>query len=57
MGKPVARDEIPLQPQVLVEPFGGHFSDKRIAYKVLRLGYYCPTLFRDAKKYVRSCDN
>ena len=31
--------------------------DKRIAYKVLRLGYYWPTLFRDAKKYIRSCDS
>ena len=27
------------------------------AYKVLHLGYYWPTLFRDAKKYVRSCDS
>ena len=39
------------------EPCGVHFVDKRTAYKVLRLGYYWPTLFRDAKKYVRSCDS
>ena len=39
------------------EPCGGHFSDKRNAYKVLNLGYYCPTLFKDAKTYVKSCDN
>ena len=39
------------------EPCGGHFADKSIAYKVLYLGYYWPTLFRDAKKYVRSCDS
>ena len=39
------------------EPCGGHFADKRTTYKVLRLGYYWPTLFRDAKKYVRSCDS
>ena len=35
------------------EPCGGHFADKRRAYKVLHLGYYWPPLFRDAKKYVR----
>ena len=39
------------------EPCGGHLADKMITYKVLRLRYYCPTLFRDAKKYVRSCDS
>ena len=39
------------------EPCGGHFADKRTAYKVLHLGYYWPTLFRDAKAYVKSCDN
>lgn len=38
-------------------PCGGHFFDKRTTYKVLHLGYYWPTLFRDAKKYVRSCDS
>jgi hypothetical protein len=27
------------------EPCGGHFADKMTAYKVLRLGYYWPTLF------------
>jgi hypothetical protein len=39
------------------EPYGGHFADKMTTYKVLCLGYYCPTIFRDAKKYVRSRDN
>ena len=38
-------------------PCGGHFSDKRTAYKILQSGYYWPTLFRDAKRYVRSCDS
>ena len=38
------------------EPCGGHFVDKRAAYKILHLGYYWTTLFRDAKKYVRNCD-
>ena len=39
------------------EPCGGHFPDKRIGHKVLRMGYYWPTNFRDAKKYVQACDN
>ena len=39
------------------EPCGGHFVDKRTTYKILCLGYYWPTLFRDTKKYVRSCDS
>ena len=33
-------------------PCGGHFSNKRTAYKILHSGYYWPTLFRDAKRYV-----
>ena len=28
------------------EPCGGHFADKRKAYKILGLGYYCPTLLK-----------
>jgi len=38
-------------------PCGGHFSDKRIAYKVLHQGYYWPALFKDAEKYVQGCDS
>ena len=39
------------------EPCGGHFDDKIIAYKVLNSGYRWPTLFKDAKTYVKSSDN
>jgi hypothetical protein len=39
------------------EPCGGNFVDKQTSYKILHLRYYWPTLFRDAKKYVRSCDS
>ena len=39
------------------EPCGGHFDDKIIAYKVLNSGYRWPTLFKDAKTYVKICDN
>ena len=38
-------------------PCGGHFSDKWTAYKVLHQGYYWPTLFKDAAKYVQRCDS
>ena len=30
-------------------PCGGHFSGKRKTYKILHLGHYWPTLFRDSK--------
>lgn len=38
-------------------PCGGHFADKRTAQKVLRMGYYWPSIFKYAKKYVRACDS
>eukprot|EP00253_Pinus_taeda_P023927 PITA_23927 len=38
-------------------PCGGHFVDKTTTHKVLRMGYYWPSLFKDAKKYVRACDS
>eukprot|EP00253_Pinus_taeda_P026402 PITA_26402 len=39
------------------EPCGGHFADQRIGHKVLQMGYYWPTIFKDAKKYAQACDN
>jgi len=39
------------------EPCGGHFVHKRTSYKILSLGYYWPSIFKDAKEYVKSCDN
>jgi len=39
------------------EPCGGHFVDERIAYKILSLRYYWPSIFKDAKEYVRRCDS
>ena len=38
-------------------PCGGHFFDKRKAYKVLHSGYYWPSIFKDAAKYVKGCDS
>ena len=39
------------------EPCGGHFVDRRTRHKVLQMGYYWPTIFKDAKKYVQACDS
>ena len=32
-------------------------SDERRAYKILSLGYYWPSLFKDTKEYVKRCDS
>jgi hypothetical protein len=54
----VREDEIPEILQSCHDgPGGGHFSNKRTPYKVLHLGYYWPSIFKDAAKYVRSCDS
>ena len=37
-------------------PVGGHFSGDTTAHKILRAGYYCPTLFKDAHDHVQKCD-
>ena len=37
-------------------PVGGHFFRGTTAHKILRAGYYWPTLFKDAHAYVRKCD-
>lgn len=39
------------------EPCGGDFEDKWTTYKVLKLGYYWPAIFKDSKYYVKRCDN
>jgi hypothetical protein len=35
-------------------PASGHFSRDTTVHKVLRVGYYWPTLFKDAHAYSRS---
>jgi len=37
-------------------PYGGHSVAKRIAFKVLQVGYYWPTLDQDARSYTSQCD-
>jgi len=36
--------------------YGGHFAGRIIPEKILQIGYYWPTLFKDAHDYCRSCD-
>ena len=40
----------------LCAQFNIHFADKQTTYKILNLGYYWPSIFKECKKYVRSCD-
>ena len=37
-------------------PAGGHFLGDTIAHKILRAGYYWPTLVKDGHTHVRKCD-
>jgi len=36
--------------------YGGHHAGERTAHKVLQSGFYWPTLFKDAKRFVSSYD-
>ena len=35
---------------------GEHYMAKTTAHKVLRVGFWWPTLFRDAHEFVKICD-
>ena len=37
--------------------YGGHHGSRRTAHKVLESGFYWPTLYEDAHKTVKACDN
>ena len=36
-------------------PVGGHFGVDTTAHKIIHVGYYWPTLFRDTHEYVKKC--
>ena len=36
-------------------PAGGHYVGEATTHKILRAGYYWPTLFKDSYNYVRKC--
>ena len=35
---------------------GGHFASHKTAMKVLKAGFYCPSLFNDAYTICKQCD-
>ena len=35
---------------------GGHFGSKRTTHKVLECGFFWPTLFHDAFKFCKTCE-
>ena len=37
-------------------PYVGHFVGNRITHKILQLGFYWPTLFKDYLGLVKHCD-
>eukprot|EP00253_Pinus_taeda_P018179 PITA_18179 len=39
------------------EPCGGHFAAKPTAFKILSIGYYWPSIFKDSKNYAKICDS
>jgi hypothetical protein len=34
----------------------GHFSTKDTSFKIIKNGYYSPSIFQDSYKFARSCD-
>eukprot|EP00253_Pinus_taeda_P031091 PITA_31091 len=42
-------------PELHDGPAGGHYAGDATAHKILRAGYYWPTLFKDSHSYVRRC--
>ena len=36
--------------------YGGHFFGERTAHKILKSGFYWPTIFRDCTEWVKLCD-
>ena len=37
-------------------PYGGHFAGDKKTQKILQLGFYWPTLFKDCFEWVKYCD-
>ena len=37
-------------------PYERHFVEDRTAHKILQLGFYWPTLFKDCFEWVKHCD-
>ena len=37
-------------------PVSGHYSGIRTAHKILKCGYYWPTIYQDAHEFAKACD-
>ena len=37
-------------------PYGGHFSGYKTTHKILQLGFYWPSIFKDCFEWVKLCD-
>lgn len=35
---------------------GGHYMAKTTTHKILRVGFWWPTIFKDAHGFVKKCD-
>ena len=56
LDEPVVKLARPFPAQELHDGLaGGHYARDITAHKFLRVGYYWPTLFKDAHSYVRKC--
>ena len=42
--------------EVHFEDCGNHASGETLAYQILRMGYFWPTIHQDAKLFARSCE-
>ena len=42
--------------QIHARPTGGNFLGETMSHKIIRAGYYWPTLFRDSHAYVKRCE-
>ena len=36
--------------------YGGHYMDKTIAHKILRVIFWWPSLFKDTQEFLKTCD-
>jgi phosphopantetheinyl transferase (holo-ACP synthase) len=39
------------------EAYGGHFSSKKTAAKILQCEFYWPTMFKDTHAFCKTCEN
>eukprot|EP00253_Pinus_taeda_P027990 PITA_27990 len=50
-----SNQEVQMYEELHDGPAGGHYAGDATTHKILRAGYYGPTLFKDVHSYVRKC--